>query len=174
MFNFSFLKAEKNADEQIPADSPSPAQSPASGAVNMAREEISQSLETAGKRRGRPRKTADAGASDTKALQAEIIAQNLEGVYDERAWGALLSLPGDGAHTFTGREFWKIGSEERKTLGATGSAAARALMITDPRGLAFLMVASSMLAVYVPRAVQELRHQREEREKRERAKTNAS
>jgi hypothetical protein len=90
----------------------------------------------------------------------------LEQCYDPKAWAALLALPGDAAHVYTGREYWKIGKEERETLGATGSAAARTLMVTDPRGLAFLMVASALFSVYVPRGIKELNHQRAEQAKK--------
>lgn len=173
--NWSFLKGKSDDAASAPISTDSVAtspQSPASGAVAMAREEIRSGMETSGKRRGRPRKSEESSASDTAAIRAEILAQQLEGVYDEKAWGALLTLPGDAAHTFTGREYWKIGNEERKTLGATGSAAARALMVSDPRALAFLMVASAVFSVYVPRAIQEMRFQREEQAKKKRGESS--
>jgi len=144
---------------------------PASSGVDMAREEIRQSVENT-KRRGRPQKAAISGEPDTRAIQAEIEKQ-LEGCYDPKAWGALLALPADAALTYTGREYWKISKDERETLGVTGSAAARTLMVTDPRGLAFLMVASALFSTYVPRAIQEMKHQRAQREqKNEPPKTN--
>jgi len=163
MFDFDFSWGTKNAD--IPADvEKSLDKSPASGGVDMARKEIADRISSAAQRRRGSQENSTPSGGDSRLLQAEI-AKQLEGCYDPGAWGALLSLPADAAHTYTGRENWKVSKEERQTLGVTGSAAARTLMVTDPRGLAFLMVASALFSVYVPRAIQEMKHQREQKEK---------
>jgi hypothetical protein len=70
-------------------------------------------------------------------------------------------MPGDVAVAITGRDYWQISKEERKTLGVTGSAAARTMMITNPRALAFTMLASALFSAYVPRATQALKEMRD-------------
>jgi hypothetical protein len=160
IFDFSFIR--KNPDENknvVDADKISPA----SGAVNMAREEIKRDMETSAQRRRGPSAAAESGASDNAVIRAEIEKQ-LEACYDPKAWAALLALPADAALTYTGREYWEISRDERETLGVTGAAAARTLMVTDPRGLAFLMVASALFSVYVPRGIQEMKFQRKQKD----------
>jgi hypothetical protein len=66
-------------------------------------------------------------------------------------------MPGDAMAAITGRERWELSKEERKTLGVTGSAVARSMMITNPKGLAIFMLASALFSAYVPRAVEDLR-----------------
>lgn len=108
-------------------------------------------------RRGRPRGSA---ASDNAALQAKIdgaIAAQLDALHDPKAWGALLALPGDVGRVITGNERWKIDDAERAALGASGSAAARTMMITNPKALAFSMLAASLISVYLPRAVAQIK-----------------
>jgi methionyl-tRNA synthetase len=100
--------------------------------------------------------------SDQQVIQAEI-AKQLEACYEPSAWSALLALPADAALALTAREYWKISRDERQTLGAAGSAAARTLMITNPRALAFLMLGSALFSIYVPRAIQEVHHYQEKR-----------
>lgn len=115
------------------------------------------------RKRGRPRADGSGGARDSRALQAQIdsaIVSQLDALHDPEAWGALLALPGDAAHAITGRDRWEIRKEERRTLGVTGSAFARTLMITNPRALAAMMLAASMFAVYGTRALAELKDYR--------------
>jgi len=131
--------------------------------ANQAREAARAEFSTSQTRRGRPRKsTADGGGNQQSVspeLQAEI-ARQLEACYDPTAWGALLASPGDVALAMTGREEWNISKDERKTLGATGAAAARTLMISNPRTLALLMLSSALFSVYVPRITKEVIHQK--------------
>ena len=161
VFDFSFLG--KSSDESKNVVDPDKV-GPASGAVHVAREEIKRDMETTAQRRRRPSETTESGGGDNALIRAEIEKQ-LEACYDPKAWAALLALPADAALTYTGRDYWEIGREERETLGATGSAAARTLMVTDPRGLAFLMVASALFSVYVPRGIKEMQYQRKQKEK---------
>lgn len=115
------------------------------------------------RKRGRPRADGSGSARDQRALQAQIdsaVVSQLDALHDPEAWGALLALPGDAAHAITGRDRWEIKKEERRTLGVTGSAFARTLMITNPRALAAMMLAASMFAVYGTRALAELKDYR--------------
>jgi len=131
------------------------------------RAEAERELQTTARRRGRPSKSTDAGAGDSPRISpalAEEIAKQLEACYDPKVWGALLCAPGDMMMVFTGREHWKLSSEERATLGATGSAAARTMMIQNPRALAFLMLGSALFSAYVPRMLVEMRHLKKEKD----------
>lgn len=129
-------------------------------AIALARAKVDESVSA--RKRGRPKSDSQSIGSDQQIIQAEIQRQ-LEACYEPKAWAALLALPADAALALTAREHWKIGKDERETLGAAGSAAARTLMITNPRSLAFLMLASALFSVYVPRAIQEIHHQQEAR-----------
>ena len=123
-------------------------------------------------KRGRPRKDAGAVQSDQQRVQSalnEEIARQLDAVHDPKAWGALLAAPADVAVTLTGRDYWEVSKDERETLGATGAMAARTMMITNPKGLAFLMLSAAMFSVYMPRLTKELAHQRKEKEKEAKA-----
>jgi|SRR3970040_2553516 len=128
--------------------------------VAMAREKVNQDV--AARKRGRPSKDSESLQRD-KQIVSEELARQLDACYDPKAWGALLALPADAALAITARENWKISKDERDALGASGSAAARTLMFTNPRTLAFLMLASALFSVYVPRAVNEFKHQAEKR-----------
>jgi len=134
----------------------------AAAQIAAAREKV---VEVAAERkRGRPKKDSGSITGDQQIIDAEI-ARQLESCYDPKAWGALLSLPADAALSVTGRENWKLSSDERDTMGAAGSAAARTMMFTNPRSLAFLMLASALFSVYVPRAIQELKFRKISSEK---------
>lgn len=65
----------------------------------------------------------------------------------------------------TGRKHWEISRDERDTLGACGSAAARTMMIHNPKTLAFFMVGAALFSVFVPRMVKEMEHHREQKAK---------
>jgi hypothetical protein len=126
------------------------------------------------KRRG-SREDGNARGGDSRALQAQIegaIASQLDALHDPEAWGALLALPGDAIHAVTGRERWEVRKEERRTLGVTGSAFARTLMITNPRALAALMLGAALFSCYGTRALAELKEYREKKNAPE--KTDAS
>lgn len=151
-------------DSATTAENPQSASAPTGGApadaIALARAKVEQ--DTSARRRSRSEKDSRSVGSDQQIIQAEITRQ-LEACYDPAAWGALLALPADAALAVTARDIWKISKDERNTLGAAGSAAARTLMISNPRSLAFLMLASALFSVYVPRAVQEIKHQQEKR-----------
>lgn len=146
--------------------------------VSAARENALNLSASAGARRGRKPKDAQGNSgSDQRALQARIdaqIAAQLDAVHDPKAWGALLAAPGDVAVAITGREHWEISKDERETLGACGSTAARTLMITNPRSLALLMAASALFAVYMPRLMKEAAHLRKEKAKENAATDKAA
>jgi hypothetical protein len=119
------------------------------------------------RKRGRSRGDGTARGSDSRDLQAQIdgaIASQLDALHDPEAWGALLALPGDAIYAVTGRERWEIRKDERRTLGVTGSAFARTLMITNPRALAALMVGAALFACYGTRALAELKEYRAKKE----------
>lgn len=120
------------------------------------------------RRRGRPSKDAGTVGGDTRDLQGKIdaqIAQQLDALHDPKQWEALLCFPADTALTLTGREHWKSSQREREVVGATGSALARTLMITNPRALAAMMCAAAMINFYMPRAMLELKHLRDSKPK---------
>lgn len=98
-------------------------------------------------------------AQPTPELRAEI-ARQLEQAYDPKAWASLLALPADAALAITGRKHWEVSKDERETLGACGSVAARYLMVESPRTLALLMISSALFTVYVPRVGKELQFKR--------------
>lgn len=138
-----------------------------------ARQAVEATIATSTTRRGRPRKTATDGAADREALQAEVnraVVAQLDALHDPKAWEALLCLPADAALTVTGNKRWNLENRERETLGVTGSAAARTMMITNPRALAFFMLASALFTVYVPRGVAQLKELREKEAKKEEPK----
>lgn len=136
---------------------------------------IQAATEGTRRRRGRPRKDAQdiggtgaiesASAKMSPELQA-AIAQQLEYCYDPKAWGSLLGLPAHMMLAKTGHKHWNLAKEETETLGACGSVAARFLMIASPKTLAGMMVASALFAVYVPRAIEEMKIRRDEKEKK--------
>lgn len=170
---FSWRKKENAPDEH--AATPGAADSaPAAGTVSAhtADSARANALELSAKSpraRGRPRNAERDGGNDRADLQKRLdaeIARQLDAIHDPKAWGALLGMPGDVGLALTGREHWNIKGEERATLGACGSAFARTMMITNPQGLAALMLASGLLMVYMPRATLELKHWRDERAKK--------
>lgn len=137
--------------------------------INQARENAERALDLSPRKRGR-RARADVGngSGNLGDLQAKIdaqIASQLDALHDPKAWEALLCFPADTALTLTGRKHWETSQRERDTVGATGSALARTLMITNPKGLAIMMFSAAMLNMYLPRMAQELRHLRAEKEK---------
>jgi len=134
---------------------------PGAGEALQARAELAAELPK--RKRGRPRK--DQGGSGTAGvagpgaspqLTEEVRAQ-LEQCYDPKAWGALLTMPADLMMTLTGGKHWDVSKDERDTLGAAGSTAARFMTIDNPRTLAFLMLGSALFTVYVPRALMEMK-----------------
>lgn len=122
--------------------------------------EVASDLAARPRRRGRPPKDAANGGSDQRALQDQVnsaIVAQLDALHDPKAWGALLGAPADAALALTGNERWKISDDERTTLGTTGSAAARTMMITNPRALAFAMLGAGLMSVYLPRMLAQLK-----------------
>lgn len=160
-----FFSFDKKTPVEIPAED-----NPALGAENAghpileeARASTRAALESTTRRRGRPRGDAKPLQSDSSALPREVqeeIQRQIEGALDPRAWSALLALPADTMLAISGREHWKISKDERETLGATGSAMARAMMIANPKMLCAIMLSSALFSVYVPRGVEELKYQR--------------
>jgi hypothetical protein len=162
-----FLAADDEHATNVGAQNPSPVA--ATLAVDSA-EAAKGELQATQARRGRPRKSAANSEGTVGTLSpvlANEIARQLEQCYDPKVWGALLSAPGDLMLVVSGREHWKLSNEERATLGACGSAAARTLMITNPRALAFLMLGSALFSAYVPRAIVELRALQSEKKQKE-------
>lgn len=138
------------------------------GARTQARTDAADAL----KRTPRRRRAAGDVPTGERALQdaiAEKIARQLDELHDPVAWGALLGLPADVALTLTGKDRWKLAEDERTKLGTTGAAAARTLMITNPRALAFMMAGAALFSVYVPRAVAELNELRAKEAARKKA-----
>lgn len=126
------------------------------------------------RKRGRPRADGGVSGGDSRALQAKIdsaIAAQLDALHDPEAWGALLAMPGDAMVAVTGRELWEISKDEKKTLGITGSAFARTMMITNPRALAGLMLASALFSAYGMRAIKELRQIAEKKKAEKKTET---
>lgn len=158
---FSWGKKETPSLDEHAANPGETSGSPVAASLAAdSRAQAERELQTSTRRRGRPQKIADAGGGDTSRISpalAEEIAKQLEACYDPKVWAALLAAPGDLMLVVTGREHWKLSTDERATLGATGSAAARTLMIQNPRALAFLMLGSALFSAYVPRTIMELR-----------------
>jgi hypothetical protein len=165
---FSWGEDEKTAAEISGTPAPIPG-SPADAARVDAAAAANVLLQTPARGRGRPRKNPPTGGGNSgdvsPELAAEIQRQLDATVYAPEQWGALLALPGDAAHAFTGREYWEVSKEERKTLGVCGSAVARTMMIQNPRTLAIVMLGSALLSVYLPRAMQEMKHLQGEKKK---------
>lgn len=117
-------------------------------------------------RRGRGKKTdttsAPNSADVSSAVNQEIIRQ-LDTLHDPKQWEALLCFPADTAAFLTGHKHWDSSQREREVVGATGSALARTLMITNPRALAILMCSAAMLNFYTPRLALELREMRKKK-----------
>ena len=116
------------------------------------------------------------GERDQRAIQDEVnraVIAQLDQLHEPRAWSALLSLPGDCALALTGKDRWKISDDERATLGATGSALARTMMITNPKALAIAMFAGAMMSVYGMRFIGEMEdwRKKKEQEKKDAPKT---
>ncbi len=165
---FSWGEDEKIAGEISAGTTPLPG-SPADAARGAALAAATEQLQSSPRGRGRPRKNPQAGDGNSGTVSPELAAEmqrQIEAaVYAPEQWGALLALPGDAAHAFTGREYWEVSKEERKTLGVCGSAVARTMMIQNPKTLAMIMLGSAMLSVYLPRAMQELKHLQGEKKK---------
>lgn len=150
----------------------SPSGSVAAVAAVAARENVAAAINNPDtpRGRGRPRKDASASAGNNPALSKNIeraIQEQVNAVCSPEAWAALLASPADVGLALTGRKHWEVSEQERKTLGATGAAAARCMMITDPKSLALLMVSSALLSVYVPRMIAEAKHLRSEKKEPE-------
>jgi len=92
---------------------------------------------------------------------ARELQKQVEACYDPKAWGALLAAPADVMLSLTGGGHWNLGNEERATLGAAGSTAARFMSIDNPRTLALMMLASALFAIYVPRITTELKKRKQ-------------
>lgn len=178
MGNF-FRLGEKRGDSDSPNKNETvalgveSAGTPADNLRAEARSAVERDISTATAKRGRPRKDAGNRADDSRALQAEVnqrVIEQLDSLHDPKAWEALLALPADAALTLTGNPRWNLEKRERETLGVTGSAAARTMMITNPRALAFFMLGSALFATYVPRAVAQLKELREKQQTAEEKK----
>lgn len=183
VFDWSGFAAGKGGDagaEPLGADaSVSPeAQGSVAAAQSSAAADAARSAAAASPRkRGRPRGDGSVRGSDSRALQAQVneaIAQQLDALHDPEAWGALCAMPGDAIVAITGREHWQITKEERKTLGVTGSAFARTLMITNPRALAAMMFASAIFSAYGMRAMREMRDAAERKKQESEKKPDAA
>lgn len=125
----------------------------------QARENAKAAMDASPRRKGRPPKDTGTMQSDSRALPQAIqdeIQKQLEGALSPKAWSALLALPADTALAISGHEHWKISSDERETLGATGSALARTMMIANPKTLCAIMLASALMSVYLPRSMREI------------------
>jgi len=166
---------DEHASHAGASNSPPDSPTPSNAAITAARLAAETELQTSPRRRGRPPKNAALGGGNQPPVSQELaneIARQLEQCYDPKAWGALLAAPGDVMAVLSARpEKWKVSREERETLGATGSAFARTLMISNPRALAALMLASALFSVYVPRAADELKHRAELKRARDAGKT---
>lgn len=166
-----FFKIRSERGESAPDANPENKQvsldgagTPADHIRSEARSAVEANLAAGTPRRGRPRKDASRGAGDSGAVQAEVnrvVIAQLDALHDPKAWEALLCLPADAALTLTGNKRWNLENRERETLGVTGSAAARTMMITNPRALAFFMLGSALFATYMPRAVAQLKELRD-------------
>lgn len=147
-----------------PDEAPSSAVDTTQGAIPIgagadARAEADSAILTRPRKKRRAGGAAGDGEGDKLSLQARIdakIEEQLEAVHDEKAWGALLGLPATVARALTANDRWKLEKEERDTLGATGSAFSRTMMVTNPRTLAAFMLGSALLTVYMPRAIAQL------------------
>lgn len=173
IFDFSWEKgAEKKPDEHsqtlgadasVPNASATTQGSVSADQIRMAAENANRLASDAPRRRGRPRKDAGTVAGNQPDLQGKIdaeIARQLDALHDPKQWEALLCFPADTMVTLTGRKHWDSSQREREVVGATGSALARTLMITNPRALAVMMFSAAMINFYMPRAILELRHMR--------------
>jgi len=107
------------------------------------------------RKRGRPPGSAGGGASVDKSTLKTAAAQ-LDALAAPEIWESLLALPGDVAATMTAHDHWTVSKDERKTLGLTGAAVARTMMIQDPRSLAIILLASSLVSVYGTRFAKEI------------------
>lgn len=175
MFNFSTVfgkesKPDEHATSPGAEASPSNQSGVSAHAVSAAAQNAEAQLANSPRKRGRPRKDDATSGNTERALQDQVntalIAQ-LDALHDPALWGALLSAPADTARFLTGREHWGLAKEERALLGSAGSAAARVMMITNPRALAFALAGAAICSVYLPRAGKELAIYMEERRKKE-------
>lgn len=186
---FDFLTGKK--DESTSASSEAPALgvgaatetpqqsstgSVSTAAIDEARTRAEQALDLSPRRRRSTRRDATNSAANQRDLQGEVnqvLIKQLDALHAPEAWGALLGAPADIAQALTGRDHWNLSDKERNTLGATGSAAARVMMITNPRALAFAMLGSAVTMVYLPRLIKEARAIRAEKEAKDAAAKKA-
>lgn len=174
---FSFGKENATPDEHASslgtggaAAAPASSESSVSSATRTAAADNARAQVR--KRRG-PQASGDGStpAVTDRELQERInaqIASQLEALHAPELWQTMLCLPADTMHAFTGKERWEISSPERKTMGLSGSALARTMMITNPRALAAFMFISVMSTAYIPRLIGELKDiaaKRKEKEK---------
>jgi len=160
---FSFRSGKS---ESVPATSAIVPPIEGNIAANQAATEAIEASRSSRKRSARQQGKAGQDTSGTGppvAQSAELrseIARQLEAAYDPKAWGALLAAPADAALAITGHKHWDVSKDERETLGACGSVAARYLMIEHPKTLALMMVSSALFSVYVPRLTEEFKVRR--------------
>lgn len=173
LFNFGEDNAPQNASDTGAAGaSAAPSEGSVSAATRAAAAENAQRALGNSPRKRRPRGDAGTSGPSNSEIDARInaaIKEQLEIVHAPEQWAALLSMPADAALAYTGNKRWEIASEERKTLGMTGSAAARTMMITNPKALAFMMLGAALFSVYVPRATAQLKEMRDEQERKKKA-----
>lgn len=138
-----------------------PADSSSQGSVSAStRNAAAETARAALRARRGPRRDTGNGATTDSALQEKIneqIASQLEALHAPELWESMLCMPADGMLALTGKERWDLSQKERKTMGLSGSALARTMMITNPRALAAFMFISVMSSAYLPRALGELK-----------------
>lgn len=96
---------------------------------------------------------SESSESTTEKKEAARLARELEKLFDPKYWRAVVRAPADARLAITGREHWKLSSDEVDSLADTASVAARQLVSIDPRFLATTLLLFNVATVYGSRLV---------------------
>lgn len=120
-----------------------------------------------------PGETAPAdtiGPEFREKLKAEEILRELERLYSPEAFEPIVKAPSNLMSMLTGRKLWELSNNESKALATSASVTAKYFMPTDPKMVALVMFAGSVLTIYGTRVGLHIREINEEKK----AKKNES
>lgn len=144
----------------------------AAGGADSSRLEAEERIAKVKRRVGRPSNREKSGLlgggsesaeSTTEKKEAARLARELEKLFDPKYWRAVVRAPADARLAITGREHWKLSSDEVDSLADTASVAARQLVSIDPRFLATTLLLFNVATVYGSRLVLDSKLAREEK-----------
>lgn len=130
---------------------------------NSPRDEAILDAQSASEKIRKTHKKRTPTADEAKAAK---IAEDLEKIFNPALWTPLATLPANVMLAWTGNEkLWNIPDKEAHTMGQSISMAMRYLGVHDPKALALLMAAASVMMVYSPRVIKQMAITRAQKER---------